>query len=38
MHFVEQNNHYNGAEMINFHILENDSYTKHGQAVRQAGR
>ena len=34
VHLVEQNNHYNGVEVINFHILRNDFYMKHGQAVR----
>ena len=37
VHFVEQNNHYNGAEVINFHILQNDFYMKRGQGVRQTG-
>ena len=32
VHFVEQNNHYNGAGVINFHILRNDFFMKHGQA------
>ena len=34
--FVEQNNHYNRTEVINFHILRYSFYTKRGQAVRQA--
>ena len=35
-HFVEQNNHYNGAEVIKFHVLQNNIYKKRGQAVMQA--
>ncbi|KAK4313438.1 hypothetical protein Pmani_015221 [Petrolisthes manimaculis] len=34
--FVEQNRNYNGAEVINFHILRNDFHTKRAQAVKQA--
>ncbi|KAK3852017.1 hypothetical protein Pcinc_041374 [Petrolisthes cinctipes] len=31
--FVEQSRNYNGAEVINFHILWNDFHTKRAQAV-----
>ena len=37
VHLDEQNHHYNGAEVITFHILQNNFYTKREQAVRPTG-